>query len=80
MAEKLPADKYNLWSQQATLSMAGSQAKGTDTAVLRYQRRWEIDPSTTAIRLIVRDRFTGRYGTLDLPVKQIPAGHQEGTK
>jgi VWFA-related protein len=80
MAEKLPADKYNLWRQQATLSMAGSQAKGTDTAVLRYQRRWDIDPSTTAIRLIVRDRFTARYGTLDVPVTQIPVGQQERAK
>ena len=31
---------------------------------------WPINPATTAVRVIVRDRYTGKYGTLDLPVKK----------
>ena len=29
---------------------------------------WPLNPQTTAVRAIVRDRFTGRYGTLELPL------------
>lgn len=72
MAEKLASDKYNLWRQPVTLTVNESQAKGLEEAVLHYERRWDTDPATQVIRLIVRDRFTGRYGTLDVPVKSIP--------
>jgi len=42
---------------------------------VRYAKRWDINPRSTEIRLIVHDRFTGAYGSLDLAVKQIiPAG------
>ena len=40
--------------------------------IVEFQHAWQIDPAASTIRLIVRDRFTGRYGTVDLPVKQIP--------
>jgi hypothetical protein len=33
---------------------------------------WDLLPEAATIRIIVRDRFTGRHGTLDLPVKNIP--------
>jgi VWFA-related protein len=29
---------------------------------------WTLNAATTTLRIIVRDRFTGRYGTLDLPL------------
>jgi hypothetical protein len=29
---------------------------------------WPLNPGTSAVRAVVRDRFTGRYGTLDLPL------------
>jgi hypothetical protein len=29
------------------------------------------------VRLIVLDRLTGRYGTLDVPVKDIPRGQPQ---
>lgn len=40
--------------------------------IVEFQQSWQIDPAASTIRLLVRDRFTGRYGTVDLPVKQIP--------
>lgn len=33
---------------------------------------WELTPGASTVRLIVRDRLTNRYGTLDIPVKEIP--------
>jgi hypothetical protein len=32
---------------------------------------WTINPDTTAIRLIVRDRLTGRFGVLDMRMDQL---------
>jgi hypothetical protein len=32
---------------------------------------WPINPDTSAVRLIVRDRVTGRYGVLDVPIETI---------
>ena len=32
---------------------------------------WKLNAGTTAIRAIVRDRFTGRYGTLELPFARV---------
>jgi len=48
----------------------GTALAGT---VLRYQDRWKLRPGTAIIRVLVRDRRSGRYGTLDVPVNQIPA-------
>jgi len=36
---------------------------------VRYAHSWEIARGTSTVHLIVRDRSTGRFGTLDLPVK-----------
>ena len=33
---------------------------------------WDVNSGTTAVRAIVRDRFTGRYGTLDVPFTRGP--------
>lgn len=37
-------------------------------SVVRYTHKWRLQPDTSAIRVIARDRATGRYGTLDIPV------------
>ena len=41
--------------------------------VFSYRQRLTIQPSTSTIRLIVRDRSTDRYGTLDVPRRGRPA-------
>jgi hypothetical protein len=41
--------------------------------MFRHQVSWKLKPGTDTIRIVVRDRHTGRYGTVDLSVKQIPA-------
>jgi VWFA-related protein len=44
--------------------------EGTETAgsVLRYRDQWKVRTDTASIRVIVRDRATGRHGTLDIPI------------
>jgi VWFA-related protein len=64
-AEKIPSGDFAFRVERATLGRS-NEAPG---AVAPYSRRWTLRPDTAAVRVIVRDRFTGRYGTLDIPVK-----------
>ncbi len=63
VAEKPPQGDFTFHVEAAKLTMPEDQI-----ATLRYQYRWKTKHETTIVRLIVRDRYTGRYGTLDLPV------------
>jgi hypothetical protein len=56
------------------VTFPASNENQVKSGAVRYALRATLKPATATIRLIVRDRFTGRYGTLDLPVNQIPAG------
>lgn len=39
--------------------------------MVRFQKQWTLDAKTSIIRLVIRDRFTGHYGTPDVPVSQL---------
>jgi hypothetical protein len=71
IAEKSPRGDYEYRLRTSTFSLPNTP--GAEGTVLRYTDRWKLRPATTMIRVIVRDRSSGRYGTLDVPVKQIPA-------
>ena len=64
-AEKLASGDFAFRVERATLGRA-NVAPG---AVAPYSRRWTLRPETTIVRIIVRDRFTGRYGTLEISVQ-----------
>ena len=49
-----------------------SPGEYAEIGVVDISHRWELKPGAATIRLIVRDRLTNRYGTLDVPVKDIP--------
>jgi hypothetical protein len=40
-------------------------------SIVRFSKVWTIDLDTAHVRLIVRDRMTGRFGVLDMPVRDI---------
>jgi VWFA-related protein len=65
---------YRLRTSTFTLPPATMPA-GT---VLRYTDRWQLRPGTATIRVIVRDRTSGRYGTLDVPAKLVPSTRVKG--
>ena len=50
-----------------TLSWETAQREG-----LRYARRLKPARDAVSLRVIVRDMVTGRYGTLDVPLKTLP--------
>jgi hypothetical protein len=63
-AEKMASGDFAFRVERARLG----RARVDPGVVAPYARRWTLKPETTAVRVIVRDRFTGRYGTLDIPV------------
>ena len=40
---------------------------------LRYARRLKPASDALSLRIVVRDTLTGKYGTLDVPLKKKPA-------
>jgi VWFA-related protein len=59
--------------QKGAAALAVPASADTSGTVVRYRDRWTLEPDTTSVRLIVRDRATGRYGTLDLPLARVAA-------
>ena len=43
-------------------------SKDQRTALITSATTWPLNAGTTDVRVIVRDRLTGRYGTLDIPL------------
>jgi VWFA-related protein len=74
LAEKTRIGDFNLRRSATGVTFPASNENQVKSGAVRYALRATLKPATATIRLIVRDRFTGRYGTLDLPVNQIPAG------
>jgi hypothetical protein len=63
-AEKVASGDFAFRVERASLNRVNAEPG----AVAPYARQWTLRPDTTNVRVIVRDRFTGRYGTLDIPV------------
>ncbi len=40
-------------------------------SIVRFAKTWTLSPDTSHVRLIVRDRMTGRFGALDMPLSEI---------
>jgi hypothetical protein len=73
IAEKAPDGETRTIKLTAAIRAAEDQASRLKDGVFRHEWTWELKPGTDTVRLIARDRHTGRYGSLDLPVSQIPA-------
>lgn len=43
---------------------------GESSEAARYAREWKPAEGATSVRVVVRDSTTGRYGTLDVPLKK----------
>ncbi|HEY2016262.1 MAG TPA: hypothetical protein VGH38_22315, partial [Bryobacteraceae bacterium] len=72
VVEKGPSGEYTTQQRRATAHRPGGSDSDLSSQATEFSAKWKINPDTSSIRLIARDRLTGRYGTLDLPVKSIP--------
>ena len=55
----------------ATITVKENPDPTIRPSLVRFSKVWTIEPDTTEVRLIVRDRMTGRFGVLDMPLAQV---------
>ncbi len=55
----------------ATITVKERPDQAIPASLVRFSKMWSIEPDTTLVRLIVRDRMTGRFGVLDMPMDQV---------
>jgi VWFA-related protein len=55
----------------ATITIKENPDAVVKASIVRFSKVWTIEPDTTQVRLIVRDRNTGRFGVLDMPLAEI---------
>jgi len=70
LAERGTVGWSRLRSDKATLTLKNPQ-EHRSTSSIRLSKSWMLSSGTSAARLIVRDRFTGRYGVLDMPLERL---------
>ena len=55
----------------ATITIKENPQQTVKPSIVRFAKTWTLEPDTTEVRLIVRDRMTGRFGVLDMPLKDL---------
>jgi VWFA-related protein len=70
LAERGLVGWSRLRSDKATVTMQ-NQLANTSTSAIRISKSWTLNSGTSAARIVVRDRFTGRYGVLDMPLEKL---------
>jgi VWFA-related protein len=55
-------------THEGKLDLTAAQYAAMKPSDLRFRHAWKPQAGVGAIRVIVRDRATGRYGTLDIPL------------
>jgi VWFA-related protein len=55
----------------AVITIKENPQQAVKPSIVRFSKTWTIEPDTTEVRLIVRDRMTARFGVLDMPMSQI---------
>ena len=55
----------------AVITIKENPQQAVKASIVRFSKMWTVEPETTEVRLIVRDRMTGRFGVLDMPLTGI---------
>ncbi|HET9467508.1 MAG TPA: VWA domain-containing protein [Vicinamibacterales bacterium] len=55
----------------ATITIKENPQQTVQPSIVRFAKTWTLEPGTTQVRLIVRDRNTGRFGVLDMPMSEV---------
>ncbi|MEO5742736.1 MAG: hypothetical protein ABIS29_19285, partial [Vicinamibacterales bacterium] len=50
----------------AIITIKENPQQAVKPSIVRFSKMWTVEPDTTQVRLIVRDRMTGRFGVLDM--------------
>ena len=68
LAERTPQGLLGIRQEVGSFALKEGQANDLSAVTVRFPKEWTIDAKTSLIRLVIRDRYTGHYGTLDVPV------------
>ncbi len=72
VAEKGTTGEISFHQENGKVTVPVADERKIGPELTRYFREWKPTPGSVTVRLIARDKSTGRYGTLDLPVSKIP--------
>ena len=71
LAERTPQGLLGIRHELGSFALNDGQAKDLTAVTVRFPKQWTIDAKTSLVRVVIRDRHTGRYGTLDVPVGSL---------
>jgi VWFA-related protein len=71
IAERTPQGLLGLRHEVGSFALKESEAANPSAVTVRFPKQWTIDSKTSLIRVVIRDRDTGHYGTLDVPVAAL---------
>ena len=55
----------------AVITIKENPNQAVKPSLVRFQKTWSIEPDTTHVRVVIRDRMTARFGVLDMPLNQV---------
>jgi VWFA-related protein len=55
----------------ATITIKEDPQRKIAPSIVRFAKIWTMNADTTLTRIVVRDRLSGRFGVLDMPMNQI---------
>ena len=70
LAERGTVDWSRVRADRATVTMQNQNAD-LGRALIRLPKSWTLNAGTSSVRLIVRDRSSGRVGVLDIPLRAL---------
>ena len=71
IAERTPQGLLGIRHEVGSFALKESEAANPSAVTVRFPKQWTIDAKTSLIRVVIRDRHTGQYGTLDVPVAAL---------
>ncbi len=71
IAERTAQGLLGIRHEVGSFALKEGQAKDLTAVTVRFPKQWTIDSKTSLIRVVIRDRYTGHYGTLDVPVAAL---------
>lgn len=75
IVDRLTNGQYEIQRNRVTVPIPKEEGGGLGLVPVRHS--WELTADATVVRLMVLDRLTGRHGTLDVPVKDIPTAQSD---
>jgi len=69
-AERGTVEWSRVRTDHATVTLKNDNANRAGS-LIRLPKSWTLNPGTSYVRLIVRDRVSGRFGDLDMPLNKL---------